>query len=65
MTSGKKESKYFSINQKSMADALVFLGFNYYKFNDDFYGKVYSFPNSEKLIKAIKALNKLKAEIKE
>ena len=26
-------NKYFSINQKSMADALVFLGFNYYKFD--------------------------------
>ena len=26
--------KYFGINQKSMADALVFLGFNYLKFDD-------------------------------
>lgn len=53
-------NKYFSINQKSMADALVFLGFNYYKFNDKKYGKVYSFINSEKLQQSIQELNKLK-----
>lgn len=53
-------NKYFSINQKSMADALVFLGFNYYKFDDKQYGKVYSFINSEKLQQSIHELNKLK-----
>ena len=53
-------NKYFSINQKSMADALVFLGFNYYKFDDKKYGKVYSFINSEKLQQSIIELNKLK-----
>ena len=41
--------KYFGINQKSMADALVFLGFNYMKFDDTKYGKVYSFENTDKL----------------
>jgi hypothetical protein len=53
-------NKYFSINQKSMADALVFLGFNYMKFDDKKYGKIYSFVNSEKLQKSIHELNKLK-----
>ena len=53
-------NKYFSINQKSMADALVFLGFNYYKFDDKKYGKVYSFVNSDKLQQSIQELNKLK-----
>lgn len=56
-------NKYFSINQKSMADALVFLGFNYYKFDDKKYGKVYSFVNSEKLQQSINELNKLKIMI--
>ena len=56
-------NKYFSINQKSMADALVFLGFNYMKFDDKKYGKVYSFANSEKLQKSIHELNKLKIQI--
>ena len=53
-------NKYFSINQKSMADALVFLGFNYYKSDDKKYGKVYSFVNSDKLQQSIQELNKLK-----
>jgi hypothetical protein len=57
-------NKYFSINQKSLADALVFLGFNYMKFDDKKYGKVYSFINSEKLQKSIHELNKLKNIIK-
>ena len=56
-------NKYFAINQRSLADALVFLGFNYYKYNDDKYGKVYSFVNSEKLQKSIHELNKLKNKI--
>jgi hypothetical protein len=56
-------NKYFAINQKSMADALVFFGFNYYKFNDPKYGKVYSFINSEKLQQSIHELNKLKTMI--
>lgn len=56
-------NKYFSINQKSMADALVFLGFNYYKFDDIKYGKIYSFVNSDKLQKSIHDLNELKIEI--
>jgi hypothetical protein len=56
-------NQYFSINQKSMADALVFLGFNYYKFDDKQYGKIYSFVNSEKLQQSIHELNKLKNKI--
>lgn len=56
-------NQYFSINQKSMADALVFLGFNYMKFDDKKYGKVYSFVNSEKLQQSINELNKLKTKI--
>lgn len=56
-------SKYFVINQRSMADALVFLGFNYYKYDSATYGKTYSFVNSDKLQQAIKELNKLKIEI--
>lgn len=56
-------NKYFSINQKSMADALVFLGFNYMKFDDKEYGKVYSFVNSEKLQQSIHELNELKNKI--
>lgn len=56
-------NKYFSINQKSLADALVFLGFNYYKFDDKKYGKVYSFTNSEKLQQSIHELNILKNKI--
>lgn len=56
-------NKYFSINQKSMADALVFLGFNYYKFDNKKYGKVYSFVNSDKLQESIRGLNELKNKI--
>ena len=56
-------NKYFGINQKSMADALVFLGFNYMKFDDEKYGKVYSFKNSNKLQNAIHELNILKNKI--
>lgn len=57
-------NQYFSINQKSMADALVFLGFNYMKFDDKKYGKVYSFVNSERLQQSINELNKLKIKLK-
>ena len=53
-------NKYFAINQRSLADALVFLGFNYMKFDDEKYGKVYSFVNSEKLQSSIHELNNLK-----
>ena len=56
--------KYFGINQKSMADALVFLGFNYMKFNDRNSCKVYSFENTDKLRIAISKLNNLKSELK-
>ncbi len=55
--------KYFAINQKSLADALVFLGFNYMKFDDPKYGKIYSFVNSEKLQESIHELNVLKNKI--
>lgn len=57
-------NKYFAINQKSIADALVFLGFNYYKFDDEKYGKVYSFVNSEKLQQSIHELNTFKNKLK-
>lgn len=57
-------NKYFAINQKSLADALVFLGFNYMKFDDEKYGKIYSFLNSEKLQESIRELNKLKDKLK-
>jgi len=56
-------NKYFAINQKSLADALVFLGFNYLKFDDEKYGKIYSFVNSDKLQESIHELNKLKIMI--
>ena len=56
-------NEYFAINQKSLADALVFLGFNYMKFDDKKYGKVYSFVNSEKLQESIHELNILKNKI--
>ena len=57
-------NRYFSINQKSMADALVFLGFNYMKFDDEKYGKIYSFINSDKLQSSIHELNILKNKLK-
>lgn len=53
------EKKYRSVKKKYLADALAFLGFEYYKFsNED--GISYSFEDTQKLKYAIDALMQIK-----
>lgn len=42
-----KEEKYYTTDSKTLADALGYLGFKYYKFDNEKYGKVYSFNNTK------------------
>ena len=59
----KYNNKYTQINKKYLAEALSFLGFRYYKFNDD--GQtVYSFENTEKFSKALVKLLQLRDELR-
>ena len=44
--------KYYTTDSKTLADALGYLGFKYYKFDNEEYGKVYSFKNDYKLQEA-------------
>ena len=45
----KKERKYYALNSKELANALAYIGFQYMKFDDYKYGKVYSFENTKEL----------------
>jgi len=51
--------KYFEIKKKYMADALSYLGFRYFKFNDP-EGISYSFEDNEKFREALNDLLGLK-----
>ena len=51
--------KYFEIRKKYMADALSYLGFRYFKFNDH-EGISYSFEDNEKFREALNDLLGLK-----
>jgi len=51
--------KYFEIRKKYMADALSYLGFRYFKFNDP-EGISYSFEDNEKFREALNDLLGLK-----
>lgn len=47
-----RKSLYFAENYISLASALSYLGFKYMKFDDDFYGKVYSFRDTDEFRQA-------------
>lgn len=53
------EKKYKAIKSKNMANALLFLGFKYYKF-DTPTGNIYSFEETEELLDAFNTIMKLK-----
>ncbi len=57
------ENKYTQINKRYLAEALAFLGFRYYKFNDN--GQIiYSFENTEKFSLALVKLLNLRDELR-
>lgn len=56
----RKEKEYYALNSNELANALAYIGFQYMKFDDLKYGKIYSFKNTKELHDAIKELNKLK-----
>ncbi len=55
----RKINKYTIINNKNLAYALSFCGFEYYVFDNNG-KKVYSFEKTEDLIKAIQYLTKIR-----
>lgn len=58
-----ENNKYYRVNKRSQAEALNFMGFNYYKFNDENGTVFYSFLKTEKFDKALEKLFKLRKEI--
>jgi|GEM_PF-1922735 len=51
----RNEKKYYKVSKRYLAEALGYIGFRYYKFNDD--GKiVYSFEDNENFQSALKQL---------
>jgi hypothetical protein len=57
----REERKYFILHSKSIAQALNFLGFEFYVFSDRFSdGKIYSFENTDKFKEAYKELCELR-----
>jgi len=56
--------KYTNIKKKSLADALNFLGFRYYKFQNDKGETVFSFIENVNFLKALKGLLELREEVK-
>lgn len=59
-------SKYYITKRKNLAEALTFLGFKYYKFQDDTMGGEtrYSFIKNEALLLAIRKLEAHRVEVK-
>lgn len=60
----RKESKYYALNSKTLAQSLNYLGFEYITFDSETRGKIYSFKNSNELHQAIAKLNMLRREFK-
>lgn len=56
--------KYFAVNDIALASALSFLGFRYMRFDDDQYGKVYSFKDTEEFRQARESLLRLQYKYK-
>lgn len=56
------EKKYYIVKNKYLADGLSFLGFRYYKFNDET-GIVYSFEDTETFRKNLTAMLDLKKKM--
>ena len=54
------KSKYYAINNEYQANSLNWLGFSYMKFDDNKYGKIYSFENTDKFQEALKDLSRLR-----
>lgn len=48
----ENEKEYYVINSKTLAYALDYLGFKYYKFNNPEHGRVYSFRNTKEFREA-------------
>ncbi|WP_051931598.1 hypothetical protein [Clostridium sp. KNHs214] len=51
--------QYYEINKKYLAESLAYLGFEYYKFNDNDRFR-YSFKNTEQFQKALNDMVKLR-----
>lgn len=59
------ESKYYAVNDIGLASSLSYLGFHYMRFDDDVYGKVYSFHDTDDFREARLELIKLKNKYKD
>lgn len=61
----ENNKKYFILHSKSIAQALNFLGFEYYVFDDKFSdGQIYSFENTDKFKEGYKELCELRNKYK-
>ena len=54
------EQKYFKTKSKTLAYALNYLGYSFYKFQDDEDRTYYSFIKTDKLLKDLKKLEDIK-----
>lgn len=58
-----KERKYYRVNKKTLAETLNFMGFSYYKFNNNDGTVSYSFLNTGKFQKALTEIFNLRNKI--
>jgi hypothetical protein len=58
------KSEYFAVNDIALASSLSFLGFRYLRFDDEKYGKVYSFKDTKEFRQARQDLIDLKTKYK-
>lgn len=56
-----EQSDFYAIKNKYLADALCFLGFSFYKYNDDGFVK-YSFKRTDEFEKALSLQLELKKQ---
>lgn len=54
-----EKKKYYTVNKIYLANGLAYLGFNYYKFNNET-GVIYSFEDTPFLRSAVKELEELR-----
>lgn len=64
MESKNVKSEYFAVNDIALASSLSFLGFRYFRYDDEQYGKVYSFKDTDKFREARQDLINLKNKYK-
>lgn len=55
---------YYNIEKRTLAEALNFMGFRYYKFNGDTGITLYGFEDTEKFKYALEKLLELRKEIR-